>query len=52
MSRAQNARCNKKQEAQDYQMAGTGLMLEMIENERLCKLLAFFFQINFVFQIQ
>ena len=23
-------------------MAGTGLMLEMIENERLCKLLAFF----------
>jgi len=35
MSRAQNARCNKKQEAQDYQMAGTGLMLEMIENERL-----------------
>lgn len=37
MSRAQNARCNKKQEALDYQMAGTGLMLEMIENERLCK---------------
>lgn len=35
MSRAQNARCNKKQEALDYQMAGTGLMLEMIENERL-----------------
>ncbi|KAK3088306.1 hypothetical protein FSP39_017300 [Pinctada imbricata] len=35
MSRAQNARCNRAQTAKDYQIPGTGLVLEMLEAERL-----------------
>ena len=36
MSRAQNARCPAQQNAQSYQMDGTGLALDLTESERLC----------------
>ena len=37
LSRSQTARCVRGQKSSDYNLEGTGLMMYLTENERLCK---------------
>lgn len=37
LSRSQTARCQRGQTSAEYKMPGTGLMMYLSENERLCK---------------